>query len=90
MIAIESKMNFEQNSFFWSLGTVRAVKIGFAGCLSTVSTFINEFSTFLTSQKPVHGYIYACLTIFSCASTAALAYFIISKYDSEDGNYGYY
>lgn len=86
MIAIEFRMNGAQNSF-WSLGSVRAIKIGFAGCLSTVSTFIHEFSTFLTSQKPIRGYIYVLVTIFCCGSTAASCYLIITQYGAETGGY---
>jgi fluoride ion exporter CrcB/FEX len=77
MIAVEYRMNGAEGTF-WLLGTVRAIKIGFAGCLSTVSTFICEFSSFLTSKKPIHGYIYVFTSIFCCAFTAAISYLTIT------------
>lgn len=53
---------------FWKLGSARAVKIGFAGSLSTVSTFISEVAGFLKSPHPVRAYLYISLSLgFSCA-----------------------
>eukprot|EP00557_Chaetoceros_sp_GSL56_P003494 CAMPEP_0176488446 /NCGR_PEP_ID=MMETSP0200_2-20121128/6713_1 /TAXON_ID=947934 /ORGANISM="Chaetoceros sp., Strain GSL56" /LENGTH=547 /DNA_ID=CAMNT_0017885429 /DNA_START=213 /DNA_END=1856 /DNA_ORIENTATION=- len=84
MIGMEYRLNGSDN--FWSLGTVRAIKVGFAGSLSTVSTFINEFSDLLSSESPINAYLYAIVSIFLCASTSALFYFGIT-YNEEPGVY---
>lgn len=92
MIAIEFRMNGGDFSF-WRLGSVRAIKIGFAGCLSTVSTFISEFWTLLNSEHPIHGYLYVLVTLFCCSSMAAVSYLIVTHgHDPGDyynAGYGY-
>lgn len=85
-IGIEYRLNGMQN--FWVLGTVRAIKIGFAGCLSTVSTFINEFATFLNSDHPVHGYMYAFASLFSSCVLGSVCY-LICTYGQDAGVYYY-
>jgi len=64
---------------FWAIGTVRAIKIGFSGCLSTVSTFISEVNSFLHSSQSVRGYIYITTTLTSCFTFGALFYYIFSN-----------
>jgi Integral membrane protein possibly involved in chromosome condensation len=76
MIGMEYRLNGSNN--FWSLGTIRAIKVGFAGSLSTVSTFINEFADLLSSESPIHAYLYVIVSIFLCAATSALFYFGIT------------
>lgn len=66
MVATEaSSPIFLHQSFFKGIGTVQAVKIGFAGSLSTVSTFVSEISV-LQKQFPrnCRSYLYISLTIF--------------------------
>jgi fluoride ion exporter CrcB/FEX len=84
MIGMEYRLNGSNK--FWSLGTVRAIKVGFAGSLSTVSTFINEFSDLLSSESPINAYIYVVVSLFLCASTSALFYFGFT-YNEEPGVY---
>lgn len=84
LIAIEYRMHGSEN--FWKSGTIRAVKIGFAGSLSTVSGFINEFSDFLSSENPIRGYVYVISTIVFCAIPSALTYFLIT-FNEEPGAY---
>jgi len=79
MIAIDFKLQLSSSSTisFWKSGTTRAIKIGFAGCLSTVSTFISEFSSLLHSFHPVHGYKYAIVSFVMCALCSSLCYILI-------------
>lgn len=84
MIGIEYRMNGDQD--FWKSGTIRAMKIGFAGGLGSVSTFINELSDFLSSQSPIRGYMYVLASVVLCGSTSAICYFIISL-NVEPGTY---
>lgn len=76
MIGVEYRMNGTQD--FWTSGTIRAAKIGFAGSLSTVSTFIKELSDFLSSQSPIRGYMYAIVSVVLCGSASALCYYLIT------------
>lgn len=84
MIGIEYRMNGDQD--FWKSGTIRAVKIGFAGSLGTVSTFISELSDFLTSQSPIRGYIYVLASVALCGSMSTLCYLLVSL-NAEPGTY---
>ena len=59
-------------SLFWGIGTVRAVKVGFAGSLTTVSTFVAEINGFM--KKSDHAYPYLLTTIFSCCAIASFFY----------------
>jgi len=59
---------------FWTLGSARAIKVGFAGCLSTVSTFITELAAFLKSDKPVRAYMYIILSLGVSGSLSAICY----------------
>lgn len=81
MIALDFKLQLYNDSSssinFWMVGTLRAIKIGFAGCLSTVSTFIAEFSSLLSSIHPVHGYKYAFISFFMCALCSSICYILI-------------
>jgi fluoride ion exporter CrcB/FEX len=84
MVGMEYRLN--GSGQFWALGTVRAIKIGFAGSLSTVSTFINEFADLLSSESPIHAYMYVLVSIGVCAISSALFYFGIT-YNQEPGVY---
>jgi fluoride ion exporter CrcB/FEX len=66
-IALEYRLqNNEYSNFdatnFWSIGTMRALKLGFAGCLTTVSTFVAEVSGFMQSRTN-HAYPYICISL---------------------------
>lgn len=64
---------------FWPMGTIRALKVGFAGSLSTVSTFVVEASGLLKSSNPLHGYIYILVTISTSALLGGLAFSFLNK-----------
>jgi fluoride ion exporter CrcB/FEX len=78
MIGVEYRMEMYGYFGFWSLGTVRAAKIGFSGCLSTVSTFISEFHTFLNSSHPWKGYTYVTITLGLSFICGVVPYFLSS------------
>lgn len=59
-------------SIFWGVGTIRAIKVGFAGSLTTVSTFVAEITGFM--NKTDHAYPYIFTTIFACCSIASFFY----------------
>ena len=61
---------------FWAVATVRAIKIGFSGCLTTVSTFVSEIHT-LSSLRQGRGYKYAIITLVLCCCLAMVLYAII-------------
>lgn len=58
------EFNLEMSGFngFWGIATVRAIKIGFSGCLSTVSTFVMEVHK-LTQIRLDRGYKYILITL---------------------------
>jgi fluoride ion exporter CrcB/FEX len=74
-IAIEYNLNSAQINSFWGIGTIRAIKVGFAGCLTTVSTFVAESSGFMKNTD--HAYPYMLTTIACCCPVACLIYGII-------------
>jgi fluoride ion exporter CrcB/FEX len=59
-------------TFFWDVGSIRAVKVGFAGSLTTVSTFVAEINGFM--RKSDHAYPYILSTIASCSIVASIIY----------------
>jgi hypothetical protein len=40
MIAVEYQLSVYSD--FWTIGTIRAIKVSFSGCLTSVSTFVSE------------------------------------------------
>lgn len=86
MIGLES--HFYGSEIFWQTGTIRAVKVGFAGCLSTVSTFVAETSGFLKSKNPLHAYLYVLFSILTSALFGAITFSIFDK--EEEGGDDYY
>ncbi len=95
MIGIEYKFNANQILSFWMVGTTRAVKVGFAGSLSTVSSFIQEFASFLSSEYPVQGYMYVFCSLISCSLVGAACYSLVTHnldpvvYYQNGKGYGY-
>lgn len=72
MVAGEYKLgpNHYYTNSFWLVGSIRAVKVGFAGSLTTVSTFVAEVSGFM-QKKTEHAYPYIVVTLsVSCAMSA--------------------
>lgn len=69
MIATEmSSRMILSSSFFYGQGTLSAVKVGFAGSLSTVSTFIKETSSLMAAfPRNYNGYTYMITSLsLSC------------------------
>jgi CrcB protein len=81
MIGLES--HFYGHNSFWGLGTVRAIKVGFTGCLSTVSTFVTEVAGFIKSPNPMYGYMYVFVSIFTAALCGAIAFSVIELAEEE-------
>jgi len=77
MIGLEFRFNGTND--FWVIGSIRAIKIGFAGCLSTVSTFIAEVATFLKSPHPLKAYVYIFVSLICCGSIGAVCYKVASS-----------
>ncbi len=75
MIGLESRLNGFQS--FWPIGTARALKIGFSGSLSTVSTYVAEASALLKSPHPFRGYMYIMISIVISAVLAGVSFTII-------------
>lgn len=77
MVMIGLELRFEtvgDLSGFWLSGTLRAIKIGFSGCLTTVSTFISEYSTFLSGDFPFYGHMYVIISLGSSFLLSTIAY----------------
>eukprot|EP00978_Attheya_sp_CCMP212_P025823 scaffold83916_cov37-Attheya_sp.AAC.1 len=77
IVAIATELRFNQDGdfSFWVIGTLRAIKIGFAGSLTTVSTFVSEVSLFMKSPMlPYRAYLYILLTLASCNAIGTLLY----------------
>ena len=64
------------SSSFWGIATIRAIKIGFSGCLSTVSTFVSEVHK-LTQIRQDRGYKYILITLVLSAVSAMILFIII-------------
>ena len=60
---------------FWTIGTMRAIKVGFAGSLTTVSTFVSEISGFLVNSD--HAYPYMFITLGCCSTVSVILYSFI-------------
>eukprot|EP00539_Tryblionella_compressa_P021559 CAMPEP_0178892194 /NCGR_PEP_ID=MMETSP0747-20121128/19352_1 /TAXON_ID=913974 /ORGANISM="Nitzschia punctata, Strain CCMP561" /LENGTH=96 /DNA_ID=CAMNT_0020562109 /DNA_START=323 /DNA_END=610 /DNA_ORIENTATION=+ len=65
-IAWEYNLQMADVGGFWGIATLRAIKIGFSGCLTTVSTFMSEIHK-LTQTRQDRGYKYILITLsISC------------------------
>jgi len=67
---------FRGHGHFWTIGTIRATRIGFAGSLTTVSTFVAEIHTFM-HQHTDYGYPYIWTTLGTACVTCTIIYAII-------------
>jgi fluoride ion exporter CrcB/FEX len=70
-----SSASFDATNF-WSIGTIRAVKVGFAGCLTTVSTFVAEVSGFMQSRNN-HAYPYIMTSLCTACLLSSIFYGMI-------------
>jgi fluoride ion exporter CrcB/FEX len=63
---------------FWLDGTLRALRVGFSGCLTTVSTFVTEVSNLMKS-KPRHyrAYLYILMSLGTSGLLASAVYALI-------------
>lgn len=81
MIAIDYIFGMSGNPHsFWVYGTCRAIKTGFAGSLSTVSTFSEEIYGFMEMKAPkaFYSYYYTLITIgVSCVCSVAIYAMIV-------------
>jgi len=79
-VALEYRLDTGYNNMdvsnFWITGTIRAFKVGFAGCLTTVSTFVAEVSGFMHGQTD-HAYPYILITLASSCVISCCLYGII-------------
>jgi len=85
MIGVEFK--YYGKVGFWKLGSARAAKIGFAGSLSTVSTFISEVAGFMKSPNPVRAYLYISLSLGSSCACATIFYSLLTLGVEQDMYY---
>jgi fluoride ion exporter CrcB/FEX len=77
MIGWEYNLQVANSTGFWGIATVRAIKIGFSGCLTTVSTFIAEVHK-LTLMRQDRGYKYVVVTLsISCIVSVILFVIIV-------------
>ncbi|KAL7560185.1 hypothetical protein ACA910_016612 [Epithemia clementina (nom. ined.)] len=74
-IAMEYMMEPKHNSF-WVMGSIRAIKVGFVGSLTTVSTFVAEVDGFITTHTD-HAYPYMLTTLCTCCAAASLVYAVM-------------
>mmetsp|Transcript_12340 Transcript_12340/g.16163 ORF Transcript_12340/g.16163 Transcript_12340/m.16163 type:complete len:597 (+) Transcript_12340:266-2056(+) len=63
---------------FWEVGTIRALKVGFVGSLTTVSTFVAEIHGFMKEHTD-HAYPYMLTTLFCCGSVSCLIFGTLSS-----------
>lgn len=60
---------------FWKIGTLRSVKVGFAGSLTTVSTFVAEVHGFSSKQQTQdRAYIYMVISIVTSCVLSMIIY----------------
>lgn len=65
---------------FWKIGTLRAVKVGFAGCLTTVSTFVAEVHGFASKQQTQdRAYIYMMLSLLPSCILGLIIFAVIGS-----------
>jgi fluoride ion exporter CrcB/FEX len=72
--AIATEYYIDQHNYgrfnFWRVGSIRAIRIGFAGCLTTVSTFVAEIHGFMQEHTDyAYPYIFTSLSVACVLST---------------------
>ncbi|KAG7374004.1 CrcB-like domain containing protein [Nitzschia inconspicua] len=76
MIGWEYNMQMVNENGFWGIATLRAIKIGFSGCLTTVSTFISEVHK-LTLMRQDRGYKYILITLIVSCVVGVILFVVI-------------
>jgi fluoride ion exporter CrcB/FEX len=76
MIAVEYQAELSNYNGFWIIATVRAIKVGFSGCLTTVSTFVSEVHG-MTQLKQDRGYKYILITLATSSLLSMLLFCVI-------------
>ena len=71
------EFRYTEMQSFWVVGTFRAVRVGFAGCLTTVSTFVSEVHTFFSQHRHDRGYLYILITLGASCTVATIIYAFI-------------
>lgn len=78
--AVATEYHLEKQFFgknhFWTIGSIRAVRIGFAGCLTTVSTFVAEIQNFVHAHND-HAYPYIWTTLGTACVVCTIIYGVI-------------
>jgi fluoride ion exporter CrcB/FEX len=64
---------------FWLDGTLTALRVGFAGSLTTVSTFVAEVNGFM-ARRTEHAYPYMIITLGTACLLGSLVYGLIIQY----------
>lgn len=73
---MDTKMFYPGKFNFWGIGTIRATRIGFAGCLTTVSTFVSEIHGFMQAHTDT-AYPYIMTTISVACAIGSIIYGIV-------------
>lgn len=76
MIGWEYNLQLADVAGFWAVASVRAVKVGFSGCLTTVSTMVSEVHT-LTQLRQDRGYKYVLITLSTSCIVAMILFVVI-------------
>jgi len=80
IVAVATEYHLESRyfgeGFFWSIGSIRAIRIGFAGCLTTVSTFVAEIHAFQHFHTD-YAYPYILSTLGTACVISTIIYGII-------------
>eukprot|EP00591_Stephanopyxis_turris_P000206 CAMPEP_0195520642 /NCGR_PEP_ID=MMETSP0794_2-20130614/17369_1 /TAXON_ID=515487 /ORGANISM="Stephanopyxis turris, Strain CCMP 815" /LENGTH=535 /DNA_ID=CAMNT_0040650051 /DNA_START=38 /DNA_END=1642 /DNA_ORIENTATION=- len=73
-IAVGVSIQFENNGNYWIFPILSAIKIGFAGCLTTLSTFAVESNTLRKNYpQQAKGFYYMFISLFlSCVFSLAI------------------
>jgi CrcB protein len=75
MIATEYRVG--DFSSFWTAGSLRAIRVGFAGSLSTVSTFVAEVSSFGKNKRQDLAYTYVIISLGSSCLLGSIIFGLI-------------
>ena len=71
MVALELSMAADG---FWTVGTMRAIKVGFCGCLTTVSSFVSEVNVLMKKPNQHKAYLYIVMSLLTSALLASAVY----------------
>lgn len=75
ILCVSSELRSFDRTGYWGTATTRAIKVGFAGSLSTVSTFMSEISKLLSSfPNHMWGYTYIVISIGSSSFLGLVTY----------------